>query len=607
MLANEAEFEVLLTRYEDDPGICSKILRTHSLTDPKIFVGYAQNAILKHPVSRALKFITGLALSAGMMDTLLDLYGTSRPQCMTLAQKLMTCDPRFDVTFLEFLQRRHPGEAEENVFHVGLDILDRISQGDRLVPGVLKVLKHSNPKVRSKAALFIGSRTQNIAWAASRAQEYDARVRANIIESLYGINSDFVHQIFRNNVADENNRVAGNAILGLYMLGDTAAIPLIHELARHPDSRFRNTCAWVMGRTGDPRFAQSFSELMNDPDELVRAQAFKGLGEVRKALRNSAKRPELRASIVKVLPDEISTAIVTVHDNSGQAAHGIPATSFILKSGSPAKPARHFSVDEYDCRSSLNAAFIFCGPDQEHEAAADARFVQAVQACQNLRRSKDRWSVVRISPKLKKLRPNNGVSDASRRPRHRWAILQVDIDPEFAVPGAQIPEPLTYEYSGTQPRIDAMLREPAVLLSPDPVDEAAGVILSSLLRVDIASGKPHLFFFGAGPHTQLLDAVQAKGEDAGAVVHVFAQSEAWRATQVKDFALQTGGVYRTVDHSTILGDVCFETYSSLLHHYRIGWKDGSAEGVELDIHCDSGRASAVHDMAVLDVPDTLRA
>src|SRR5689334_21210757 len=98
MLINEAEFEVLLTRYDDDPGICSKILRTHSLTDPKVFLSYAQNAILNHPVCRVVKFITGLALSAGLMDQLIEMYSRARPQCMELAQKLMACDPRFDLT-----------------------------------------------------------------------------------------------------------------------------------------------------------------------------------------------------------------------------------------------------------------------------------------------------------------------------------------------------------------------------------------------------------------------------------------------------------------------------------------------------------------------------
>ena len=99
-----------------------------------------------------------------------------------------------------------------------------------MVPYVLRMLRHHpNPKVRSEAALFVGSRTQNRAWIAKCTQDYDPRVRANILESLHGVKTDFVNQMFWDNVADENNRVAGNAVLGLYLHGQTAAILLIHE------------------------------------------------------------------------------------------------------------------------------------------------------------------------------------------------------------------------------------------------------------------------------------------------------------------------------------------------------------------------------------------
>jgi|SRR5450755_1008407 len=61
---------------------------------------------------------------------------------------------------------------------------------------------------------------------------------------------------------------------------------LLDEMRRHPEARFRNTAAWLMGRTGDPRFALAFSELMSDADEFVRTQSFKGLGAAKGAARS---------------------------------------------------------------------------------------------------------------------------------------------------------------------------------------------------------------------------------------------------------------------------------------------------------------------------------
>ena len=612
MLSNEAEFEVLLARYEDDPGICSKILRTYSLTEPRVFLEYAQNALLTYPVSRSLKFIAGLALSAGLMDQLLELYVKARSRCMQLAQKLMACDARFDVTFLEFLQRPRPGEGgEENFYYAGLDILDLISQGDRLVPGVLKILKHHNPKVRSKAALFIGSRTQNLAWAASRTQEYDARVRANILESLFGINSDFVHQIFRNNIGDENNRVAGNAVLGLYLVGDCSSIPLIFDLMRHPDARFRNTCAWIMGRTGDPRFSQSISEMINDCDEVVRAQAFKGLSEIRKALRAQASRPELRSRIIKVTAETPSLITTVCHDTK-LPVQGIPATGFVLRSGSPLKHVRHFSVEEYDCRSSLNVAFVLCPPADDETGATDA-FVKAIEACATLRRSKDRWAILKISPKCRPSRCGGSSSvaksDALYRQRNKWSILHVDMDDLGTLGTASTNQDLhNFDYSNAPARVEAMLRDPAVIIGQGAEDDSARVVINSLLRGDVASGNPHLIFLGAGPESHLIEPLQARGSDLPAVVHVLGQSGPFQSDACRELSLQTGGVFRAVNSYAEMEQACFDTYVSLVHHYRISWKEAPAEILELDIRCEQGRTSCSYQAApAISLPDVLSA
>jgi len=582
MLSNISEFEVLLERYDHDPGVCSKLLRKHSQSDPTAFLDYAQEALLERPVSRALKFIAGLAISNGLIEALLRLYPRSREDALAIAQKAIACDPRLDYTLLEVLQRPIPAQLGETAFHVGLDILDAISPGDRLVPGVLRSLKHQNPRVRSKAALFVGSRTQNLAWAASGTQDYDPRVRANILESLHGVNSDSVNQMFWNNVADENNRVAGNAVLGLYLLGQTAAIPLIYEMRKHPEARFRNTAAWLMGRTGDPRFALAFSELMNDPDEFVRTQAFKGLGAVRKALRVHANRPPLRAAIVKAETGESPSLIATVRDLAGQPVHGISPTSFILKTGTPAKPVRSFDVEEYACRGSLNIAFVMCLPDG-NEAHAEARFTEAIRACSGLRRPKDRWGILKIGPPAASRNEVPGY-------RRKWAVLNVEPGPG-ASSNVLRPDRMTFDYSSHQTDIDNMLRESPIALGDSSFEEARS-LLSSLLRVEIGGSNPHIVFLGDGARTHLLSALTQKGQVA-ATVHILAQSSAWDSEEVRQIVKTTGGIYRSAPDKNALPEICAEAYSSLLHHYRIDWRE-DAEILGLDVYSERGKSSATY-------------
>ena len=72
----------------------------------------------------------------------------------------------------------------------------------------------------------------------------DPRVRANAIEALWGSDSALARGLFREASRDVNNRVAGNALLGLYLLGDTSAVPQILKMAAQPDPLFRATAAW---------------------------------------------------------------------------------------------------------------------------------------------------------------------------------------------------------------------------------------------------------------------------------------------------------------------------------------------------------------------------
>jgi hypothetical protein len=346
---------------------------------------------------------------------------------------------------------------------------------------------------------------------------------------------------------------------------------------------------------------------LNDHDELVRAQAFKGLGEVRKALRYSANQPELRASIVKVNPEEpASSLIATVCNDTGQPIRAIPPTGFILRGGTPARPARHFTVEEYDCRSSLSVAFVLCLPGQE-EAAAEEAFGKAIEACNTLRRSKDRWTIVKISPKLQPVR--NRVDTTTRsdlyRARQKWSILHVDFDPSAIIPAQETPP---FEYTNVQTRIDAMLRESPVMIGAGANDDAASVVINSLLRGDTASGNPHILFFGSGPHPHLIEPLQARGPELPACVHVLAQSPAWRSEACQNLARATSGTYQSVDTYNTLSKTCFETYSSLLHHYRINWKETPVENLELEVRCEEGRAAASYGpSAVAAMPNAISA
>jgi HEAT repeat protein len=85
--------------------------------------------------------------------------------------------------------------------------------------------------------------------------------------------------------------VIGNALLGLYFLGETSdVIDYASEMARSPEALHRAAAAWVMGRTGETIFTGVLRELVQDPNPLVRRNALHSLRRINAASRDDPNR-----------------------------------------------------------------------------------------------------------------------------------------------------------------------------------------------------------------------------------------------------------------------------------------------------------------------------
>ena len=111
-----------------------------------------------------------------------------------------------------------------------------------------------------------------------RLSESDPRVRANAVESLWGVETPEARTLLNFAASDANNRVVGNALLGLYYLGDSSVLAEVIKLAGHESALFRATAAWMMGETGDPRFTDALRRMITESDPAVRKRAFAALG-----------------------------------------------------------------------------------------------------------------------------------------------------------------------------------------------------------------------------------------------------------------------------------------------------------------------------------------
>src|SRR5208283_3130365 len=159
----------------------------------------------------------------------------------------------------------------EEVLQRVLLLLSSIPENARVLPMVVKLLRHPNQNVRSKAALVIGRVSKTPQVMKGFLAEPDPRVRANAIEALWGMDSDQACAVMREAADDPNNRVAGNALVGLYRAGETLAIPRILQLACHPKAEFRTTAAWIMEQSGSPRFLPALAHMVRESDPRARA------------------------------------------------------------------------------------------------------------------------------------------------------------------------------------------------------------------------------------------------------------------------------------------------------------------------------------------------
>jgi HEAT repeat protein len=199
----------------------------------------------------------------------------SSAEALEAARSLRESDSGLDARLARLLPSRsaraasgsHAAAAERI-----LDLLEAISAGPRILPLLAHLLGDSDPRLRARATLLMGRRVSNTQLAEERLREKDPRVRANAVESLWNSGGD-VTRLLRAAAGDSNNRVAGNALLGLYRADDPEASRRIAAMAASPDPKFRMTAAWVIGETGSAEFLPLLEHLSRDLYAPVRRNA----------------------------------------------------------------------------------------------------------------------------------------------------------------------------------------------------------------------------------------------------------------------------------------------------------------------------------------------
>lgn len=265
-----------------------QLLRQIAVEEPALFAQRALKYFETDSGQRAQRILGALMLRyTPVLDRLVDPSEGSRQWALDVSRRLIRVDSSLDLKLGRRLPSRHVGNPGTTLSGAKalrcLEILDDTSPTRRLVPVIGHLIYDDDPAIAERTTLFVGRRIQTPEWAAKQLCRSSPRVRANALESLWGINTPAAVRLFESCVTDPVNRVAGNALVGLYLAGHTEILDRLAAMATGRDLLVRSTAIWVMRKLRDPSYLPILTSLARDNAQKVRSAAVRALIDIRRA------------------------------------------------------------------------------------------------------------------------------------------------------------------------------------------------------------------------------------------------------------------------------------------------------------------------------------
>lgn len=384
--------------FGSDSARCRQSIRDLMGDDRDAFLGNAVRILKCDMNSRAAQYLLALLVSENLLyDALCD-PALHFDQALALARLAVRIDAMVDVGLARRLAEEAIAAAEtSSMGDAGriLRILTKISDGTRILPSLMRLLRTANPHLRSKAVLLIGRGSRSVKWVRHRLAESDPRVRANAVEAIWNVETPEARELLRFATADANNRVAGNALLGLYWLGDGSVIAEVVKMAGLDDSLFRMSAAWVMGETGDARFSECLRKLLADPNPGVRKRAFAAVSRIKLATAHLAQKRKwlVSALLLPKDPQKTSRRIrIAVVPEKGSEILKLRSTHFSVSEDN--QPVLTYQLLERPVPEAMSLFILF----PRSTTTEISPWSQAALRCLDWKRPTDLWCTVPYLP-----------------------------------------------------------------------------------------------------------------------------------------------------------------------------------------------------------------
>ena len=399
----------LVQNFEADPSTSRNRIRDVLDNDRELFYGTSMEILKSSGDSRGAQYLVALLVASGLLLRALCDPALGRDDALSLGRAARRVDPLVDVALARSLADSATVSGAVQIADPArlMDVLSEIGDAGRIMPSLMRMMRHPNSHLRSKAVKLIGRGSPSARWVMGRLGESDPRVRANAVESLWGVDTPEARSLLNFAVNDSDNRAVGNALLGLYYLGHVSVLPEVIKLAAHESAVFRSTAAWVMGKSGDPRFVEALRRMISDPDAVIRKRVFAALGRI-KAANAQPPAGERWHAAGRMLAGEslkgLRRLMLAVVGDDMREQPKVAPLQFLLSEG--AQYITSYKVSEKPLPESMSVVFVI----PRSREAGDGAFYEGVLRCLRWKRPSDLWSL------LPYVETGDGESPAPRDP-----------------------------------------------------------------------------------------------------------------------------------------------------------------------------------------------
>ncbi len=375
----------LVQSFDRQPGPSRAEITKLLERDEKAFYDGATQVMKTGGPPRGVQLVASLLVSSGLIQQALAEPSLTLEQAIALGRLALQSEPTTDINLARQLAEDSSAVDTRSASRL-IDVLSAISSGSRITPFLMRLMRHGDPTIRSKAVLFIGRSSRSVKWVQSRLAESDPRTRASAIEGLWGVESNEARQLLRTAAHDGNNRVAGNAIIALFRLGDVWMVPELFKMASSESALFRATAAWIMGETGDPRFKENLAKLVGESESMVRRRAFLALSRLKAAAQARLGLEWRVAGRFQPSSGNWRQVRVEVADADGPLPLLLPTHFALFEDG---KPVLQYQVEERPAEAVALSLLLPRAGGPVH-----APWLAGVNAALKWKRPSDLWQVL---------------------------------------------------------------------------------------------------------------------------------------------------------------------------------------------------------------------